>query len=212
MLTRRPVIGGDDVYTSRGTQRLVQITSVTRLSVTMPRGSIGRSIISIGDYLRTYRAGGGGGSKSEIGSLDWKRINDALDKHLQKASPSTSRRLNDKDKLAMASTPSCAFDNPPETSPVQPGPTVAEEAQVQVELVIPTLCMDRYIHVMKYAGGAANTNTDQAYYVIHNFLDDISEHSTRGIGEGYGWRELWEHTHRSTSRIISIVIVSAKVI
>ncbi|KAK9121108.1 hypothetical protein Syun_018725 [Stephania yunnanensis] len=51
-----------------------------------------------------YRAGGGGGSKSEIGPLDRKRINDALDKHLEKASPSTSRGLNGKDKLAMAST------------------------------------------------------------------------------------------------------------
>ncbi|KAK9144759.1 hypothetical protein Sjap_004662 [Stephania japonica] len=50
-----------------------------------------------------YRAGGGG-SKSEIGPLDRKRINDALDKHLEKASPSTSRGLNGKDKLAMAST------------------------------------------------------------------------------------------------------------
>ncbi|KAK9134537.1 hypothetical protein Syun_013867 [Stephania yunnanensis] len=63
---------------------------------------IGQLIIAIGDYSRTYRAGGGGGSKSEIGPLDWKRINDALDKHLEKASPSTSWRLNGKDKLAMA--------------------------------------------------------------------------------------------------------------
>ncbi|KAK9094986.1 hypothetical protein Scep_026455 [Stephania cephalantha] len=65
---------------------------------------IGRSIVGIGDYSRMYRAGGGGGSKSEIGPLDRKRINDALDKHLEKASPSTSRGLNGKDKLAMAST------------------------------------------------------------------------------------------------------------
>ncbi|KAK9113649.1 hypothetical protein Syun_020446 [Stephania yunnanensis] len=35
----------------------------------------------------------------------------------------------------------CVFTvhNPPETSPVQAGPTMAEEAQVQVELVLPTL-------------------------------------------------------------------------
>ncbi|CAI9102070.1 OLC1v1000263C1 [Oldenlandia corymbosa var. corymbosa] len=45
--------------------------------------------------------GGGGSSKSEImggppSSLDRKRINDALDKHLEKSSPSTSRGLKDK--------------------------------------------------------------------------------------------------------------------
>nr|GMD29773.1 putative casein kinase II subunit beta-4 [Ipomoea batatas] len=39
------------------------------------------------------RGGGGGSSKSEIvgGALDRKRINDALDKHLEKLSPSTSK-------------------------------------------------------------------------------------------------------------------------
>lgn len=38
------------------------------------------------------RGGGGGGG----GPLDRKRINDALDKHLEKLSPSTSRTLKDK--------------------------------------------------------------------------------------------------------------------
>ncbi|XP_055810892.1 putative casein kinase II subunit beta-4 [Solanum dulcamara] len=44
------------------------------------------------------RGGGGGSSKSEMvgGPLDRKRINDALDKHLEKLSPSTSRPLKDK--------------------------------------------------------------------------------------------------------------------
>ncbi|KAJ0112765.1 hypothetical protein Patl1_00055 [Pistacia atlantica] len=50
----------------------------------------------------------GGGAKSEIvgGSLDRKRINDALDKHLEKSSPSTSRALSskDKDRLSVPST------------------------------------------------------------------------------------------------------------
>ncbi|KAF3445618.1 hypothetical protein FNV43_RR10794 [Rhamnella rubrinervis] len=54
------------------------------------------------------RVGGGGSSKSEIvgGPLDRKRINDALDKHLEKSSPSTSRALTSKDKerLSMPST------------------------------------------------------------------------------------------------------------
>ncbi|KAH0768094.1 hypothetical protein KY285_003965 [Solanum tuberosum] len=42
--------------------------------------------------------GGGGSSRSEIvgGTLDRKRINDALDKHLEKSAPSTSRALKDK--------------------------------------------------------------------------------------------------------------------
>ncbi|PSS11594.1 Casein kinase II subunit beta-4 isoform 2 [Actinidia chinensis var. chinensis] len=45
-----------------------------------------------------YRERGGGGSRSEIGQVDRKRINDALDKHLERSSPSTSRALNGKDK------------------------------------------------------------------------------------------------------------------
>lgn len=55
-----------------------------------------------------YRERGGGSSKSEIvgGPLDRKRINDALDKHLEKSSPSTSRALSSKDKerLSVPST------------------------------------------------------------------------------------------------------------
>nr|GMD34855.1 putative casein kinase II subunit beta-4 [Ipomoea batatas] len=44
------------------------------------------------------RGGGGGSSKSEIvgGALDRKRINDALDKHLEKLSPSTSKSSKEK--------------------------------------------------------------------------------------------------------------------
>lgn len=56
-----------------------------------------------------YRDRGGVGgvvSKSEImggpssSALDRKRINDALDKHLEKSSPSTSRGLKDKSSAA----------------------------------------------------------------------------------------------------------------
>ncbi|KAL6981360.1 putative casein kinase II subunit beta-4 [Sarracenia purpurea var. burkii] len=56
------------------------------------------------------RAGGGGSSRPEIvgGALDRKRINDALDKHLEKSSPSTVRGLNssskDKERLSVPST------------------------------------------------------------------------------------------------------------
>lgn len=57
------------------------------------------------------RGGGGGASKSEImggpsSSLDRKRINDALDKHLEKSSPSTSRGLKDKSSAGVAAVPS----------------------------------------------------------------------------------------------------------
>ncbi|XP_057496457.1 putative casein kinase II subunit beta-4 isoform X2 [Actinidia eriantha] len=47
-----------------------------------------------------HRDRGGSNSKTEIvgGPLDRKRINEALDKHLEKSSTSTSRGLNSKDK------------------------------------------------------------------------------------------------------------------
>ncbi|CAN1146066.1 Putative casein kinase II subunit beta-4 [Linum perenne] len=52
--------------------------------------------------------GGSGSSRSELvgGPLDRKRINDALDKHLEKSSPSTSRALSskDRDRLSVPST------------------------------------------------------------------------------------------------------------
>ncbi|XP_073106183.1 casein kinase II subunit beta-1 isoform X2 [Elaeis guineensis] len=53
-----------------------------------------------------YRDRGVSGSKLEIGPLDRKRINDALDKHLEKSSPSTSRGLNgrEKERLSLPST------------------------------------------------------------------------------------------------------------
>lgn len=51
---------------------------------------------------------GGGSSRSDIivGPLDRKRINDALDKHLEKSSPSASRGFStkDKDRLSIPST------------------------------------------------------------------------------------------------------------
>ncbi|XP_071722073.1 putative casein kinase II subunit beta-4 [Rutidosis leptorrhynchoides] len=58
---------------------------------------------------RDRRGGGGSSSKSEIvgGALDRKRINDALDKHLEKSSPSTSRGLiNSKGKERVSVVPS----------------------------------------------------------------------------------------------------------
>ncbi|KAJ8768384.1 hypothetical protein K2173_021537 [Erythroxylum novogranatense] len=43
-----------------------------------------------------YSERGLGGSKTEVGSFDRKRINDSLDKHLVRSSPSTSRAVNSK--------------------------------------------------------------------------------------------------------------------
>lgn len=56
---------------------------------------------------------GGNGSKLETGSLDRKRIDDALDKHLEKSSLSTSRGMigKDKDRLTV---PLSASRNQPE--------------------------------------------------------------------------------------------------
>lgn len=50
--------------------------------------------------MYSHRDRGGGSSKSELvgGPFDRKRLNDALDKHLEKSSPSTSRGFNRKDK------------------------------------------------------------------------------------------------------------------
>ncbi|CAI0446055.1 unnamed protein product [Linum tenue] len=59
-------------------------------------------------YHRDRGGAGSVSSRSELvgGPLDRKRINDALDKHLEKSSPSTSRALNSKDKerLSVPST------------------------------------------------------------------------------------------------------------
>ncbi|KAF2316273.1 hypothetical protein GH714_041614 [Hevea brasiliensis] len=44
-----------------------------------------------------YKDRGIGGSKTEVGPVARKRINDALDKHLERSSPSTSRTINGKE-------------------------------------------------------------------------------------------------------------------
>ncbi|XP_059643417.1 casein kinase II subunit beta-2-like [Cornus florida] len=60
-----------------------------------------------------YRDRGSVGSKSEMGHVDRKRINDALDKHLERSSPSTSRRLNGKDLKDRLSAQSILTGKPP---------------------------------------------------------------------------------------------------
>ncbi|OVA06872.1 Casein kinase II [Macleaya cordata] len=77
---------------------------------------------------RDRGGGGGGGSKSEIGPLDRKRINDALDKHLEKSSPSTSKGLNSKDntkeRLTVPST--SAGKQPPDHRDTRPAPSFSK--------------------------------------------------------------------------------------
>lgn len=66
-----------------------------------------------------YRDRGSVGSKSEIASLDRKRINDALDKHLEKSSPSTSKgggggKEKDNNRLSIPSSSSLKQQQPPD--------------------------------------------------------------------------------------------------
>lgn len=59
-----------------------------------------RKFLGIKEEEEMYRERGVGGSKTtEVGpAVDRKRINDALDKQLERSSPSTSRAINGKDK------------------------------------------------------------------------------------------------------------------
>jgi casein kinase II subunit beta len=50
-----------------------------------------------------YRERGSVGSKAEVASVDRKRINDVLDKQLERSSPSTSRTINGKDRSSSSS-------------------------------------------------------------------------------------------------------------
>ncbi|KAK9267013.1 hypothetical protein L1049_027312 [Liquidambar formosana] len=61
-----------------------------------------------------YRDRGVVGSKSEIGAVDRRRINDALDKHLERSSPSTSKGLNGKDKERLAAQSILTGKPPPD--------------------------------------------------------------------------------------------------
>ncbi|KAI8529870.1 hypothetical protein RHMOL_Rhmol11G0008000 [Rhododendron molle] len=60
-----------------------------------------------------YRDRGGGGSRPEMGQVDRKRINDALDKHLERSSPSTSRALNGKEKDRFSAQSTLSGGKPP---------------------------------------------------------------------------------------------------
>ncbi|KAG0496838.1 hypothetical protein HPP92_001529 [Vanilla planifolia] len=64
--------------------------------------------------MYSYRGVGSGmsGAKAEGGTIDRKRINDALDKHLEKSSPSTSRGPNVKEKERLQVPSSSAGKQP----------------------------------------------------------------------------------------------------
>ena len=49
-----------------------------------------------------YRERGGVGSRLEVGPVDRKRINDVLDKQLERSSPFTSRAIKAKDRSAQS--------------------------------------------------------------------------------------------------------------
>ncbi|CAL9091052.1 unnamed protein product [Musa textilis] len=79
-----------------------------------------------------YRDRGGCGSKVEIGAADRKRINDALDRHLDRSSPSTSRGLNGKDKGRL-SMPSVNSGKQPEHRTLSKSKLSDEESETDSE-------------------------------------------------------------------------------
>ncbi|WOL06116.1 casein kinase II subunit beta-4 [Canna indica] len=85
-----------------------------------------------GEGADMYRDKGGNGSKVDTGAVDRKRINDALDKHLEKSSPSTSRGLigKDKERLLM---PSAASGKQPDHRPLSKNKCSDEESETDSE-------------------------------------------------------------------------------
>ncbi|CAD5170985.1 casein kinase II subunit beta-1 [Musa acuminata AAA Group] len=79
-----------------------------------------------------YRERGGCGSKVEIGAADRKRINDALDRHLERSSPSTSRGLNGKEKGRL-SMPSVNSGKQPEHRTLSKSKLSDEESETDSE-------------------------------------------------------------------------------
>ncbi|KAL7164968.1 hypothetical protein ACSBR2_040791 [Camellia fascicularis] len=80
-----------------------------------------------------YRERGGGGSRSEMGHVDRKRINDALDKHLERSSPSTSRALNGKDKDRLLAQSLLTGAKPPADHRDSRSPALAENKRSDEE-------------------------------------------------------------------------------
>ncbi|CAD5193669.1 unnamed protein product, partial [Musa acuminata subsp. malaccensis] len=79
-----------------------------------------------------YRERGGSGLKVEIGAVDRKRINDALDKHMEKSPPSASRGLNSKEKDRL-SVPSTSSGKQPEHRSLSKNKCSDEESETDSE-------------------------------------------------------------------------------
>ncbi|CAL9077828.1 unnamed protein product [Musa hybrid cultivar] len=79
-----------------------------------------------------YRERAGSGSKAEIGAVDRKRINDVLDKHLEKSPPSASRGLNSKEKDRML-VPSTSSGKQPEPRSLLKSKCSDEESETDSE-------------------------------------------------------------------------------
>ncbi|TKY70757.1 Casein kinase II subunit beta [Spatholobus suberectus] len=75
-----------------------------------------------------YRERGGAGSKSEVTSVDRKRINDVLDKQLERSSPSTSRAaaINGKDRSS-SSLLAAAKDSRSASAPISKNSNASDE-------------------------------------------------------------------------------------
>lgn len=69
-----------------------------------------------------YRDRGGRGSKPDIGPLDRKRINDALDRQLERSSRSTPKGLvtKEKERLSAPSTSSLTLPPPSDSRDLRP--------------------------------------------------------------------------------------------
>lgn len=104
---------------------------------------------------RGVGGGGGGGSRSEKGQVDRKRINDALDKQLERSSPSTSSRaLNnnakDKDRL-LAQSMLAAAKPPPDRRDPRPAPLKPENKRSDGHSSLSlSLCIPIYTHTNLY--------------------------------------------------------------
>ncbi|XP_010934510.1 casein kinase II subunit beta-1 isoform X2 [Elaeis guineensis] len=80
-----------------------------------------------------YRDRGVSGSKLEVGTLDRKRINDALDKNLEKSSPSTSRGLNGREKERLSVPSTSAGKQPDHHRNQRSAPLSNEESETESE-------------------------------------------------------------------------------
>uniref|UniRef100_A0A7N0V5F4 Casein kinase II subunit beta n=1 Tax=Kalanchoe fedtschenkoi TaxID=63787 RepID=A0A7N0V5F4_KALFE len=135
------------------------------------------------------RGGGGGSAKSE---LDRKRITDALDKHLEKASASSSKALaamagggKDKERLVvpLTSTGKPQFDHPrgggslPEKNKLSDVVEMLEEvlsSDMEPYLLLKELYMRRKQELARQAKEESETDSDEESDVSGSDVDDTS--------------------------------------